>query len=110
MLEPFITILLFINNLKHYGFHEENEYRFCLGYKKEKNSPNLLKFKPRNGMLVPYLDIKNKDIINCIKRIIIAPGLNQESNAKSVQMFLDSQKDLPHEIVVKKSSIPFVQS
>jgi Protein of unknown function (DUF2971) len=106
------SIYFSLNYIKHFGFHEEKEFRFCFLYPKQqslKTEPSL-KFKPRNGMLVPYLDIKNKDIINCIKRIIIAPGLNQDLNAKSVQMFLDSQKDLPHEITVIKSTIPYVPS
>jgi hypothetical protein len=63
--------------LKHHGFHEEHEYRVMVAcIRKSKIPPNLerqhkeIKFRSRNGLIVPYIELLEKSDSFPIKSII----------------------------------------
>lgn len=82
---------------KHKDFEDEKECRLIFrplyGYSKTpKDVRTLVKYRNRDGILLPYMEIKMQTDADCaepvIKNIIIGPGENQELLYKSMRHFV----------------------
>jgi hypothetical protein len=101
--------------LKHWGFHEEAEYRIvmlCLRpgavkANEEKRLSKEIKFRQRNGLLIPYIELFGGfDKSLPIKSVIVGPHPLQEEQAEAVRMFIETTKLT---IDVRLSEIPYRQ-
>jgi hypothetical protein len=98
--------------LKHAGFREEREYRMVLapvrkrhGDKGFKGEHKPIKFRIRNGSIVPYVEIfETKDTILPIRSVIVGPHADQEMLLEAVEMILENAGVKAE---VRTSQIPF---
>lgn len=89
---------------KHEGFREEREMRlFTLG-KHEKDTQ--LKFRERNGLIVPRLPLTFGTGKLPIQEIIIGPNLDFDKAAWSLNRFL--QQSAYEHIEIRRSSVPYL--
>lgn len=96
--EAEITILGF----KHTGFKEESENRLHLAHK----TLNKVSILDKNGMLIPYIELKSKKISRLpIVEITIGPTADYERAKKGVDFLL--KKNGYKEVEVRKSEIPY---
>ena len=99
--------------MKHEGFSEEREYRICAVCirsshipKEYKGRPKRIKFRSRNGMIVPYIDLLSRFSYNLpLKSIIIGPHPSQELHLDSVKLALEEAKF--QSVPVRMSAIPY---
>jgi hypothetical protein len=109
------TVLSFATTapfLKHWGFREEREYRIvvaCIRPTKipegESRPAKQIKFRQRNSLVVPYIELFGTlpDPLP-IKAIIIGPHPAQEKQEQALNMLLESHK---LDVNVRLSSIPY---
>jgi hypothetical protein len=109
------TVLSFATTapfLKHWGFREEREYRIvtaCIRPTKipegERRPAKQIKFRQRNSLVVPYIELFGTlpDPLP-IKAIIIGPHPAQEKQEQALNMLLESHK---LDVNVRLSSIPY---
>jgi hypothetical protein len=98
--------------LKHWGFHEESEYRIvmlCLRpskmAKQDTRPPKEIKVRHRESELIPYIELFGTFQRPLpIKSIIVGPHARQERQSEVLRMFLESKK---LKIEVRSSQIPF---
>jgi len=99
--------------LKHWGFHEEQEYRVMMTCflpneiaKEEKRSAKPIKFRMRSALLVPYIELfESFQEPLPIKAIIVGPHPNQHRQAEAVWMALKVNDMRAAEI--RLSAIPY---
>ena len=97
-----------ISRYKHLGFKEENEARIvCIPTTKKEYiilAEKERKLRPKNGKLIPYIELFNSnDIILPIKKIIVGPHKEKDSRASALRVSL---RNTITEITV--SDIPYV--
>lgn len=78
-------------------FAEEDEYRIIvtlLDFDK-KGSQDIIKYKPKNGVIIPYIEIpiKTDDGISPIELIRIGPKNNIDVAEEGIRLFLGSKKN-----------------
>jgi hypothetical protein len=98
--------------LKHWGFHEEVEYRIVMTWlrpnkiiEEEKRPPKEIKFRQKSGLLIPYIGLfesLNRPLP--VKSIIVGPHPLQQRQREAVTMFVESKK---LKITVRSSKIPY---
>jgi hypothetical protein len=84
---------------KHPGFSEEREYRIvavCMRPSKvaegETRTPKWIKFRQRNGLIVPYIELFERSNERFpIKSIIVGPHSAQDKQAEALAMALESE-------------------
>lgn len=94
---------------KHDGFNEEKESRIIMPADDMINT----KYRPRNGMLIPYIEIELP--LDCIKSIQIGPMANQDLAYVSMRDFVSEiehdwqieTSNIEYELTVDKSLIPY---
>ncbi len=86
---------------KHWGFRDEQEWRFVLQKKVMKEE---LSFRISENKMVPYIVIGNAKEPLPIKSVRVGPGSDQELTAKSIKAFLDAHG---YNVKVKTSDVPF---
>lgn len=98
--------------LKHRGFSEEREYRVvavCIRREKvpdgETRDPKRIKFRARNGLLTPYIELFEQIQDLPIKSVIVGPHPHQEKQAEAARMALEAEYF--ENVEVRLSSIPF---
>jgi hypothetical protein len=99
-----------VNLFKHQSFVDENEIRVC---RLETSHSDLIKYRVRNGIIVPYLEIGFEP--RHIKAVHVGPMKNQELAVASLKSFLNNfelrniEKDIwsDFDIKVVPSSIPY---
>ncbi len=98
--------------LKNAGFREEREYRLAVTAIRAKHKPTSekrelkeIKFRDRNGLVVPYVELFSTvgDGLP-IKSIIVGPHPNQELQEEATKMLLESNGLVAK---VRRSQIPF---
>jgi hypothetical protein len=105
-----------IGFLKDPGFNEEDEWRLLIARDHNDNTKNFgsisdkIELFERNGVLVPYIDLKaDKDKQLPIVKIVIGPCVPNIDNAKySIEMLLEKCGYAKGEVAVVKSKIPFL--
>ena len=98
--------------LKHWGFHEEREYRIiapCIRSTKipegETRPAKRIQFRARNDLIVPYIELFETARQSFpIKSIIVGPHPYQEKQAEAVRMALESEQ---LDANVRLSAIPY---
>lgn len=98
--------------LKHWGFGEEREYRIvvvCIRPSKipegETRTPKRIKFRHRNGLIVPYIEQFETSTQRIpIKSIIVGPHPAQDKQAEAVAMALESEG---MDASIRPSEIPY---
>lgn len=98
--------------LKHDGFQEEREYRICAVClrrnkipKEMKQYPKKIKFRSRNGVIVPYIELfKDFPKLLPLKSIIVGPHQFQDRQADSVRLALEEAHF--SNVQVRVSAIP----
>ncbi len=107
-------------SLKHKGFQEENEYRYCImpqnkewlnsPYYEEDKNKSFKEIKTRNnrGTLVPYIELFNSSGNLPIKRICVGPHRDKELRAESIKTYLRSEGLTNIEVFC--SDIPYIGS
>lgn len=83
-------------SIKHPAFSHEEEWRLA------KNDSLNLKFRERNGLIIPYLELKLK--ASLIKEVWIGPTAYPSLSEKSLQLFLRSRHI---SYVLYKSFVPY---
>src|SRR5262245_26638456 len=86
--------------VKHWGFHEEREYRIvaiCIRTNKvpdgEQRSAKRIKYRIKNSLLVPFIELfDHLSETFPIKSIIVGPHPLQEKQAEAVEMALESNR------------------
>jgi Protein of unknown function (DUF2971) len=99
--------------LKHSGFKEEREYRVVAVCIRRGRIPNgetretkEIKFRPRNGLIVPYIELFDKSQQDFpVISVIVGPHPYQEKQAEAVRMFLESQ--YLNNVNVRLSALPY---
>jgi DUF2971 family protein len=98
--------------LKHWGFREEREYRIvavCVRREKipdeETREAKSIKFRARNTLIVPYIELFDRHPDLPIKSIIVGPHPYQEKQAEAVRMALEAGDF--EGVDVRLSGIPF---
>jgi len=97
---------------KHWGFHEEKEYRIAAACQRsgkvaedEKRPNKEIRFRKRNGLVTPYIDLfSSLPGTLPIKSIIVGPHPHQEKQADALKMALET-KAVHAE--VRLSAIPY---
>jgi hypothetical protein len=112
---PFVNC---ISRYKHYGFSEENEVRVVafptvldqedIEFAEAKGvtlqPEKEIRFRKKNGQLVPYIELFNSiDIELPIEKIIVGPNKEKEARAATLRVMLRNTK-----IEIACSDIPFV--
>jgi hypothetical protein len=107
----FLTAAPFLKNV---GFREEREYRLSLsGIRRshvpegEKREQKEIKYRNRNGLVVPYVELfatLGEELP--IKSIVVGPHAHQEMQEEAVKMLVESKYQ---EVDVRRSQIPFRQ-
>jgi Protein of unknown function (DUF2971) len=98
--------------LKNAGFREEREYRLTTsGIRSshiphdEKREQKKIKYRNRNGLVVPYVELFSApDSRLPIKSVIVGPHPQQELQEEAVKMMLEKGY---LEVQVRRSQIPF---
>jgi hypothetical protein len=97
--------------LKHKGFKEEDEYRMvgvCVRKpkipKEDLRPVKPIKFRNRNNLLVPYIELFGEDQKLPIKSVIIGPSQFQQMQAEAVAMVAEAKG---RSIPIRISDIPF---
>ena len=85
-------------------FSEENEWRIVAFSIMKDN--DRLKFRSRNGTIVPYIEVARGNIVECIDRVIVGPHPQQAVRVKTAQALLRSQGI---RVPVYPSQIPLVK-
>ena len=100
--------------LKHAGFEEELEYRMvgiCVRKskipKEEKRPPKPIKFRQRNNLIVPYIELFADATSLPIKSIIVGPCFDQKMQAEALHMVLEKE-DLKVDVRLSEIPIPFL--
>jgi hypothetical protein len=99
--------------LKHDGFREEKEYRICaVAIRRSKipaelkRYPKKIKFRSRNGLIVPYIELfKDFPKMLPLKSVIVGPHQFQERQADSIRLALDEFHF--SDVQVRLSAIPY---
>jgi hypothetical protein len=99
--------------LKHQGFQEEREYRIVAACFRRRKIPGSIKkpakeikFRPRGGLIVPYIELfKSSGRSLPIRSIIVGPHPFQDKQADAVKMALESTPF--SKAKVQLSAIPF---
>lgn len=106
--------------IKHKGFEEEKEYRFCVmpHCKEWQNGPYFeidnkksfkeIKIRDNDGALVPYIRLFEKSKKLAIKRICVGPHREKESRVKAIETYLSGIG--LDKIEVFCSDIPYIGS
>lgn len=94
---------------KHPTFYHEEEYRIIF-LVDDKDARKVVKFRPYNSIIIPYIEIKLREYLP-IKTITIGPKNNLDIAKNSVEVFLNynpfqSKRIAESEISVIKSQIP----
>jgi hypothetical protein len=95
---------------KHYGFHEEKEYRisYILANHENQNNEKKLEFYNSNNLIRSFVKFGEGKILYAIEEIIIGPSKNKNQNQEKVQAMI-FQKGLQDKIkMVRVSEIPFI--
>jgi hypothetical protein len=95
VVQKYITTAPYV---KHWGFHEEREYRIiapCIRSNSmpegEKRPAKAIKFRARSDLMVPYVELfESANQSFPIKSIIVGPHPYQEKQAEAVRMALES--------------------
>lgn len=98
--------------VKHWGFHEELEYRIVMICYRRGKAPTdderkykEIKFRQRGGLAVPYIELFNDiDSRLPIKSVIVGPHPLQERQEQAVQILVETKG---FEIEVRRSAIPY---
>ncbi len=109
------ALFYFFTYMKNAAFRQEKECRFVYSFSKtqQKNWPDLIDFREKDGQLIPYIRLKIIDSIKgtrCempIKEIVVAPGENKNFAAAGIRYFLEHSG---YEYLVDKvrvSDIPY---
>jgi hypothetical protein len=106
----FLTVAPFLKNV---GFREEREYRLMTsGIRSahipdgEKREQKEIKYRDRDGLVVPYIELfSTLDDQLPIKSIIVGPHAHQELQEEAVKMLVESNP----KVKVRRSQIPFRQ-
>lgn len=116
--KTFPSFVKCISRYKHYSFKEENEVRIVNlptiqneNYLRQAKKKGLTlkpekerKFLPKNGQLIPYIELFNStDIVLPIERIIVGPHREKESRASALRVMLRNTN-----IEITISDIPYV--
>jgi len=106
------SMLHLVTLIKHPGFREENEYRFCLFAQPEELLPENEKhfvFKPQieelGSSVVSYIE-RPIELDNLLKKIIIGPQRDAQTRKEFLEDYLKTQ-GLGH-ITVRTSEIPYL--
>jgi hypothetical protein len=94
--------------LKHKGFEEEIEYRFCIAMLSNELRQNRIKIRNKGGTIVPYIELFEKPKTLPIKGICIGPHHDKELRAKSIKAYLDNAGLVNIEVFC--SGIPYIGS
>jgi hypothetical protein len=97
--------------LKHFGFHEECEYRIAIPCvraskipKGAKSPAKPIEFRVRKNLIVPYIRLFGEWAKLPIKSVIVGPHPNQELQKDAIERLLEQKGIAAH---VRLSSIPF---
>lgn len=107
-LDAVIELIKTAARFKHSGFEEEQEVRMILQL-----DDSEIKYRPRNGMLVPYIEVDIQE--GAITGVPIGPIRDQALSTLSMEMFTKSVErahrsnadSMDWEIAVTKSETPF---
>ncbi|MGC2779510.1 MAG: DUF2971 domain-containing protein [Bradyrhizobium sp.] len=97
--------------LKHFGFHEEREYRIAISCVRENKLPKDAKspakpvdFRTRNSLIIPFIRLFGDGAKLPIKSIIVGPHVHQNLQKDAVERLLEQKRIAAR---VRLSSIPF---
>lgn len=107
--DSIINLMYDAATFKHDGFIEEKESRIIM----QADDRHETKYRSRNGMLIPYIDVKLP--LDCIKSIQIGPMANQDLAYASMRDFISQiehnwqieTSNIEYELSVEKSLIPY---
>jgi len=85
----FIISVIFI---KHYGFHEEREYRFAVAAARE-DTQFPINFDNKDGKIKSYIKVFSEkenleEFTDCIEEILIGPSMHKDHNKRKVEELL----------------------
>jgi hypothetical protein len=97
--------------MKHWGFREEREYRIlfsCVQRDKlpptETLPPKEIKFRAKNGQLIPYIQVFEDRFNLPVKSIIVGPHPAQELQFEAAKLIIKKEEI---DATVRMSEIPF---
>jgi len=98
----------FRTHYKHVTFKDEKEYRIVIQIDSTIARQNVMKFRSRNGLIVPYIEIKLPSIYEAISEIGISPLLKMDKANQGIRLLLREHGD-EEEIIpsVRTSSLFF---
>ena len=105
--KAFPAFVQLIARYKHHAFKEEDELRIVcyVPHSHESKHEKKRKFRSKNGMLIPYIELfDSDDFVLPIEKIIIGPHKERETRAVTLQVML-RKKD----IEISISDIPFIE-
>ncbi len=91
--------------MKNPGFAEEEEFRYLVPPLLVENST--LKFRTRNGIIIPYFELKpNSGQKLPISEIVVGPCVDFDKASYSIKKILEQVDH--QEMMIKKSSVPYL--
>lgn len=99
------AIALLVVFIKHFGFHEENEYRLLLIDRE--NKQNIL-LRKKNQKLISYTKLPIKNLPKILKRIVIGPQIQQAEKKEYLEKYLKQKQIGFNDTIVEISDIPYL--
>lgn len=95
---------------KHYGFHQEKEYRvaaaaFTKNVQSPLGIPPAFQFRQSSHTFVPYVELFDGPQVFPLQRIIVGPGGMQEVRKRSV---IELTRSLQMKVEITTSQIPYI--
>lgn len=96
--------------LKNSSFHDESEFRYVFHLMKSKKNIQSThfqensKFRVRNGVIVPYIEIPLDENLSCINKIHIGPLNNTDNVVNGLKLIIEKYN---YNIEVDTSKIPY---
>lgn len=73
---------------KHETFADESEYRFVVRLDHRVLGHDVIKFRNRNGIFIPYIELSLPDLYEAVYNVVISPILPKQNVAEGLLLFL----------------------
>ncbi len=103
-IEPIIKSTIFS---KHYGFHEEKEYRIAISHYTKHDKGEIFFYNNDKDKIRSYVKFGEGEIVNAIEEVIVGPSEYKQQNKEKIEDLI-AQKGLSTQITVTASEIPFI--
>ncbi len=114
--KEFYSILSGVILSKHFGFHEEKEYRSCVILSHEDKNYEIKSRAGKDGRIRAYIEVfkdrKENTLIKCIDEILVGPSKNKRHNKRRIEEILLAKypkiQGSKNKIKVRISETPYI--